>query len=279
MKRLLLLVFTLGFLHGIIAQTISVSSFRLLETDLTANTAGTMEIDQNGETAALIKVVTTQTGFSFDGGALGVVKTKQNSGEIWIYVPHGLKRISISQPDYGVLRDYYFNIPIEAARTYEMILKLEGNIFSFSGDTKEYHNYRFGYTIQYPSIMHQGMEPRNHDGISFIYQDVTFTVAANYDIWEDEIDGGLSNMKSFIDKVSSTLHPDAENKIIGEDYYIIKGSRDGLLNYQKSIITKNLDEENIWINFYLDYPKEKEQKVIPLLQYINDYKPIFTSIE
>ena len=107
---------------SMMAQTISVSSFILLDTDLTANTAGTMEIDQNGETAALIKVVTTQTGFTFDGGALGIVKTVQKPSEVWVYVPRGLKRISISHPQLGLLRDYYFNIPIEAARTYEMVL-------------------------------------------------------------------------------------------------------------------------------------------------------------
>ena len=104
------------------AQTISVSNFKLLDTDLTANTAGTMEMDQNGETAALIKVVTTQTGFTFDGGALGIVKTVQKPSEIWVYVPRGLKKISISHPQLGMLRDYYLNVPIEAARTYEMIL-------------------------------------------------------------------------------------------------------------------------------------------------------------
>ena len=104
------------------AQSISVSSFKLLDTDLTANTAGTMETDQNGETAALIKVVTTQTGFTFDGGALGIVKTIQKPSEIWVYVPRGLKKITISHPQLGMLRDYYLNIPIEAARTYEMVL-------------------------------------------------------------------------------------------------------------------------------------------------------------
>ena len=102
------------------AQTISVSSFKLLDTDLTANTTGTMEKDQNGETAALIKVVTTQTGFIFDGGALGIVKTMQKPSEIWVYVPRGLKKITISHPQLGILRDYYLNVPIEAARTYEM---------------------------------------------------------------------------------------------------------------------------------------------------------------
>ena len=104
------------------AQSISVSSFKLLDTDLTANTAGTMEKDQNGETAALIKVVTTQTGFTFDGGALGIVKTVQKPSEIWVYVPRGLKKITISHPQLGMLRDYYLNTPIEAARTYEMVL-------------------------------------------------------------------------------------------------------------------------------------------------------------
>ena len=122
MKKLTILLFCIGLSLSSIAQSLSVSTFKLLDTDLTANTAGTMELDQNGETAALIKVVTTQTGFTFDGGALGVVKTVQKPSEIWVYVPRGLKKITISHPQLGVLRDYYLNIPIEAARTYEMIL-------------------------------------------------------------------------------------------------------------------------------------------------------------
>ena len=104
------------------AQTISVASFKLLETDLTANTAGIMEQDQNGETAALIKVVTAQTGFTFDGGSMGIVKTKQTPGEIWVYVPRGSKKITIKHPQLGLLRDYYFPLSIDAARTYEMVL-------------------------------------------------------------------------------------------------------------------------------------------------------------
>ena len=104
------------------AQEISVASFKMLENDLTANTTGTMERDQNGETAALIKVVTTQQGFVFDGGMVGIVKTKQGVGEVWVYVPHGIKKITIQHPQLGVLRDYYFPIAIEKAKTYELTL-------------------------------------------------------------------------------------------------------------------------------------------------------------
>ena len=121
-RRLYILDFIILFASICSAQTISVSSFKLLETDLTANTAGTMEQDQNGETAALIKVVTTQTGFTFDGGSLGIVKTKQTPGEVWVYIPRGAKKISIKHPQLGVLRDYYFPVAIEPAKTYEMVL-------------------------------------------------------------------------------------------------------------------------------------------------------------
>lgn len=119
-KSIILLLFFFNI--TVFGQNLSISSFKLLDTDLTANTAGTMEQDQNGEAAALIKVVTTQTGFTFDGGSLGIVKTIQKPSEIWVYVPRGLKKITISHPQLGMLRDYYLNVPIEAARTYEMIL-------------------------------------------------------------------------------------------------------------------------------------------------------------
>jgi formylglycine-generating enzyme required for sulfatase activity len=103
-------------------QQMSVSSFKLLDNDLTANTRSTMKLDQNGEKAALIKIVTTQTGFVFDCGTLGIVKSVQKPGEIWLYVPYGVRHITITHAQLGVLRNYSFPIPIERARTYEMVL-------------------------------------------------------------------------------------------------------------------------------------------------------------
>lgn len=123
--RVVLTIFLigLGLYSGVLsAQNISVKSFRLLETDLTANTAGTMKRDQNNEVSALIKVVTTETGFAFDGGMLGIVGTEQRTGEIWVYVPQKSRKITLSHQKLGVLRDYYYPVPVEAGRTYEMVL-------------------------------------------------------------------------------------------------------------------------------------------------------------
>ena len=118
------IVFALLVLCGAVisAQNISVASFKLLENDLTANTHGTMVLDQNGEVAALIKIVTTEKGFVFDGGMVGITKVKQEVGEVWVYVPHGIKKITIRHEQLGVLRDHFFSVPIEKARTYEMVL-------------------------------------------------------------------------------------------------------------------------------------------------------------
>ena len=104
------------------SQTMAVSSFKVLESDLTAYTYGTQVLDMNGQKAALIKVVTSQTGFFFDADEVGIIKVKQTPGEVWVYIPRGAKRITIKHPQLGVLRDYNFPVKIESARTYEMVL-------------------------------------------------------------------------------------------------------------------------------------------------------------
>ena len=128
MKRFLNVVVVSVLAVTMSAQSVSVSDFRLLDTDLTAITLGTQEIDQNGEVAALIKVVTPEIGFTFDIGALGVVGTKQAVGEIWVYIPKRAQKISIYHQQYGVIRNYYFPIPIESGRTYELKLDVQKEI-------------------------------------------------------------------------------------------------------------------------------------------------------
>ena len=125
MKRLLTLtVISLAFVVQSMAQGMKVVEFKLLETDLTANTRGTSKVDQNGETAALIKIQTPERNFSFDGGSLGIVATEEHAGEIWLYVPRRAQKLIVSHPDFGVMRDFFYPIPITGARTYEMLIDI-----------------------------------------------------------------------------------------------------------------------------------------------------------
>ena len=122
MRKFTLLAFLLFAFVGAFAQSIAVKSFRALPMDMTASSLEGKRIDQNGQVAALIKVVTTQTGFTFEGGTLGIVDTKQRNGEIWVWVPRASRKITILHQQLGVLRDYRYPIEIETERTYEMVL-------------------------------------------------------------------------------------------------------------------------------------------------------------
>lgn len=121
MQKITLFIF-IFFSTILSAQNIAVKSFSLLENDLTANIEGTTVYDQNGEKCALIKIETTQRGFTFDVGILGVVDVVEKTGEIWLYVPEKINNITISHPKLGILRDYKFGIQILKARTYLMQL-------------------------------------------------------------------------------------------------------------------------------------------------------------
>jgi uncharacterized protein (TIGR02145 family) len=121
MKKLLLFTFSLSLAYISSAQQMSVKSFRMLENDLTAQVTDPVE-DFDGKKSALIKVVTTQTGFEFDGGMLGIVKIVQKTAEVWVYVPHKAKALTIKHPQLGIIRNYAYPVPIELARTYELIL-------------------------------------------------------------------------------------------------------------------------------------------------------------
>ena len=102
------------------AQEFAVSSFRLLPNDVSAfvNTVR----DLNDEACALVKVE-APSDFAFST-PLGIVKRKDEVGEIWLYLPKGTKMLTLKHPEWGVLRDYKLGTTLESRMTYEMKLSL-----------------------------------------------------------------------------------------------------------------------------------------------------------
>jgi formylglycine-generating enzyme required for sulfatase activity len=120
MQRLFLFFIAIFFSINLSAQ-IAVKSFRVLQSDQTARITDPV-IDQNGEKCALIRMVATETGFEFEAGMLGIMKAVKKTGEYWVYVSHGSKRISILHNHLGVLRNYFYTEAIREATVYEMVL-------------------------------------------------------------------------------------------------------------------------------------------------------------
>ncbi|MBR4887301.1 MAG: SUMF1/EgtB/PvdO family nonheme iron enzyme [Muribaculaceae bacterium] len=107
---------------------ISVKVFSELTQDLDAR-VNYPETDQNGQKCALVKVVTTESDFSFDNGQLGVTKAIHNPelSEWWVYLPAKTMKLKIMHPVLGQLKDsedgfYYFPTPLKEATCYRMEL-------------------------------------------------------------------------------------------------------------------------------------------------------------
>lgn len=102
-------------------EEISVTRFKRLANDLTARVTAPKR-DQNNEPCAIIKVVTKDKGLFFEPDALGITAREDQPGEIWLYVPHGAKRITIKHERFGIIRNYFYGEPIDKATVYELIL-------------------------------------------------------------------------------------------------------------------------------------------------------------
>lgn len=104
-------------------EEISVVGFKRLPNDLTARITAPKR-DQNNEPCAIIKVVTKDKALFFEPDALGITAREDQPGEIWLYVPHGAKRITIKHERFGIIRNYFYNEPIDKAVVYELTLRV-----------------------------------------------------------------------------------------------------------------------------------------------------------
>lgn len=111
---------------------INVQSFTKFQTDLMARVFEP-KIDQNGNKCAIIRVVTTETGFAWEPDGFGIIDSPYKTGEYWLYVPGGAQRLTIKHPRLGILRNYMYPEPIEPGCVYEMRL-VTGKVTVFVED-------------------------------------------------------------------------------------------------------------------------------------------------
>ena len=113
------------------SQEFSVASFQVLPNDVSAFINHVRDL--NDEACALIKVE-APSDFAFST-PLGIVKRKDEVGEIWLYVPRGTKMLTLKHPQWGVIRDYKLGKPLESRMTYELKLNQPKPIIAEKHDT------------------------------------------------------------------------------------------------------------------------------------------------
>ena len=104
------------------AQVLKVMSFRLAENDISA--VKYQRLDLNSKPCALIKVGLGLQGAKFPGTEV-VGGVKFDTGEYWVYVVDGTKKLKVMHNDYTPLYIDFSNYPeqrLEGGRTYVLLL-------------------------------------------------------------------------------------------------------------------------------------------------------------
>ena len=129
MMRKILLSFFLLFaaISSALAQKLTVESFKLAGSDLTAQTQPRKDLNERN--CALIKVGIGLQGVQFEGGIMGNVENK--TGEYWVYMPQGNRMLKVKHANYApvmvTFADYGVE-KLESNRTYELTITASGNV-------------------------------------------------------------------------------------------------------------------------------------------------------
>ena len=126
MRRLILSLFLLfAAISSTLAQELTVKSFKLASSDLTAQTQPRKDL--NNHNCALIKVGLGLQGVQFEGSIVGNVENK--TGEYWVYMPQGNRMLKVKHANYAPVMvnfaDYGVE-KVESNRTYELVVTASG---------------------------------------------------------------------------------------------------------------------------------------------------------
>lgn len=128
MRNILLSLFLLfAAISSALAQELTVKSFKLASSDLTAQTQPRKDL--NDRNCALIKVGLGLQGVQFEGSIMGNVENK--TGEYWVYMPQGNRMLKVKHANYAPVMvsfaDYGVE-KVESNRTYELVVTASGGV-------------------------------------------------------------------------------------------------------------------------------------------------------
>ena len=128
MRKILLSFFLLfSAISSTLAQELTVKSFKLAGSDLTAQTQPRKDL--NDRNCALIKVGVGLQGVQFEGGIMGNVENK--IGEYWVYMPQGNRLLKVKHANYAPVMVTFADYGVEklkSNRTYELIITASGSV-------------------------------------------------------------------------------------------------------------------------------------------------------
>lgn len=158
-------------------QDFWIKDFHQNMTDLSAISSNVKDL--NGKPTALIRFAVRDSKFEFSAN-LGIVKQESKTGEVWLYVPVGTKRLTISHPYLGLLRGFEIPTSVEGKCTYDAEIVITNNA---------YLDALLDQAITSSSSSEINIEKTDElESDSMLYQDQALTSSASSEINTEETD-------------------------------------------------------------------------------------------
>ncbi|MBR4367725.1 MAG: hypothetical protein IKP52_00280 [Prevotella sp.] len=125
---------------------------------------------------------------------------------------------------------------------------------------QKYTNARFGFSFSYPDCFEMGKESENGDGREFLLKyGISFVVSGGYNVYDKNIKDYYQNDE---DRRKASYHVQKGN------WYVLSGYLDNdTIYYKKVVWMKNAHDEEVYVKFYLKYPKKFEDVLKDFINY------------
>ena len=161
MRNILLSFFLLfAAISSALAQKLTVESFKLVPSDLTAQTQPRKDL--NDRNCALIKVGLGLQGVQFEGSIIGNVENK--TGEYWVYMPQGNRMLKVKHANYAPVMvsfaDYGVE-KVESNRTYELVVTASGGV-----QAEQKQKLTIRYTPSFATVLVDNKMVKGNNGVA-----------------------------------------------------------------------------------------------------------------
>lgn len=121
-----------------------------------------------------------------------------------------------------------------------------------------YTNERFGFSIQYPSVLTVGSPPTNGDGLNFYNDELELTVFGSHNSMDESIE-------SIYQQAITNIEVPIAYDRLADHWFVLSYVENGRIIYEKFFYG-----DNVFNRFIITYPENKQEVYGPVTTHISD---------
>ncbi|WP_226659924.1 hypothetical protein [Pseudalkalibacillus hwajinpoensis] len=121
-----------------------------------------------------------------------------------------------------------------------------------------YTNERFGFSIQYPSVLTVGSPPTNGDGLNFSNDELEITVSGSHNSMDESIE-------SIYQQAITNIEVPIAYDRLADHWFVLSYVENGMIIYEKFFYG-----DNVFNRFIITYPENKQEVYGPVTTHISD---------